>query len=662
MFGWFKTQTLTLNERELDRLLYAVEMTGTDRKHETREDSIILDALAIKIAKADTKLYKRKKRLVFYKAAIKKRIAKTLLPFMCLLISIPAFGQEAYVRPTPNFVSADQSLAQTAELRRKWSAIYWTGKELDGDWTKACPIKRGATTPAAVTGGGMTHFVIDRGEIFGFDMSVQGTDVQVHKSVLPHEVDHIVRATVTRRYMPRMWDEGAAMHIEDVASKKFILKMARDNLKKPVPAWMYETHDYPKNSAQLGTLYSVSMVFVDYLVSLNGPEYFMKFLKADGTIPTKLKSFYNLGTTGLQTAAVVWQTKKGWDAPFEPVVRVLQETENLVVGRPVLHIWSTTWCPPCKLFKAAYADKAFRRNLNDKVTTIFHDPDLDPQGAKLVGVSTIPTFILVNRVGGAEIGRWSGFDTPANFMGSLSTKLRGVPQEPVGALEPKDEVTPTLAAETPQKAPERLSEVVAAIEVPIKPESDPKLDMGGLTLIILTEGKIGHISPATWEALFKRLVEEGEHHIQIEVVAESDDPVAYAAIKEKAGVIAEGLVVLAMIPKTNQGFIKGLLIKRIERKLALKRDQVPVVDVFFERTQGSSDYEEVLSIAKGSELTGLTVVSWWETARSYNFWMIVALISERLMNYGSLGWLAVRARKLAKSKLTEEELKKVETK
>ena len=110
--------------------------------------------------------------------------------------------------PTPAIA---QQIAQAAEQYRKQLAIDWLGREMP-TWAEPCPIT--VQVGDHLGAGGATSFMFERGEVYGWRMTIQGSLERVLDSVLPHEVTHTVFATHFRRPLPRWADEGACTTVE----------------------------------------------------------------------------------------------------------------------------------------------------------------------------------------------------------------------------------------------------------------------------------------------------------------------------------------------------------------------------------------------------------------------------------------------------------------
>ena len=80
----------------------------------------------------------------------------------------------------------------------------------------------------ALPRGGAAHLGGDRGEVFNWDMKIQGSRERVLDSVLPHEITHTIFATHFGRPLPRWADEGACTTVEHPGEKakqdKFLIQ------------------------------------------------------------------------------------------------------------------------------------------------------------------------------------------------------------------------------------------------------------------------------------------------------------------------------------------------------------------------------------------------------------------------------------------------------
>ena len=144
-------------------------------------------------------------------------------PFCLGFLLLPAAPLCAAGYKTTNFeVSAPtpalaKEIGDMAEVYRHDLAIEWLGNEMP-PWSTRCPIH--AKAQPNLGAGGATSFVFDRGEVFGWQMNIQGSRERVLDSVLPHEVTHTIFASYFRCPLPRWADEGACTTMEHRAKSR----------------------------------------------------------------------------------------------------------------------------------------------------------------------------------------------------------------------------------------------------------------------------------------------------------------------------------------------------------------------------------------------------------------------------------------------------------
>jgi hypothetical protein len=174
--------------------------------------------------------------------------------------------------PTPELA---QEIGRTAEECRRRLAVEWTGKELPR-WPEPCPIT--AQVGPQLGAGGATTFVFDRGEVFGWQMSVQGSRERILDSVLPHEVTHTIFATHFRQPLPRWADEGACSSIEHPAERARLQRMLIEFLQtgRGIPfAHMYAMKQYPSDVLPL---YAQGHSLASFLIAQGGKQKFIKYV------------------------------------------------------------------------------------------------------------------------------------------------------------------------------------------------------------------------------------------------------------------------------------------------------------------------------------------------------------------------------------------------
>jgi hypothetical protein len=214
---------------------------------------------------------------------------------------------------TDNFVvnaptaELSQEIGRTAEECRRQLSIEWTGKELPR-WPEPCPIT--AQVGPQLGAGGATTFVFDRGEVFGWQMSVQGSRERILDSVLPHEITHTIFASHFRQPLPRWADEGACSTIEHPAERARLQSMLIEFLQtgRGIPfAHMYAMKQYPSDVLPL---YAQGHSLASYLIAQGGKQKFLKYvslgLSTDNWVGAT-KSHYGFATLGtLQNTWLDW--------------------------------------------------------------------------------------------------------------------------------------------------------------------------------------------------------------------------------------------------------------------------------------------------------------------------------------------------------------------
>lgn len=201
-----------------------------------------------------------------------------------LLILIAALASLGAKHVTPNFIveaptaELAEKVAVTAEYHREQLAILWIGEPMR-TWTNRCVV---TVDPGPNKGaGGRTKFKFDQGEVYGWDMHVQGTVERILDSVIPHEVNHTILACHFRRPLPRWADEGAASLVEHDSERQkqqdLVNKLVSDGRRIPLRI-LFDMTEYPKDMNQTLALYAEGYSLTQYLVQQRGRDHFLRFL------------------------------------------------------------------------------------------------------------------------------------------------------------------------------------------------------------------------------------------------------------------------------------------------------------------------------------------------------------------------------------------------
>lgn len=225
-----------------------------------------------------------------------------------------------------------EKVAKTAEYYRKSLAVEWLGQEFP-PWRDACRI---SVKVGQLGAGGATTFTFDRGEVFGWNMNVQGTLERVLDSVIPHEVNHTIFATHFRRPLPRWADEGAASLCEHESERMRQIALLNDVIQKNqrIPlAELFDIAEYPKDMRKTLTLYAEGYSLAEFLVQQKGKTgraTYLQFLQDAHQHGWEQATRQHYGYRGVAELEGKWQ---GWVMAGSPPIRT-QEDPQLAISVP----------------------------------------------------------------------------------------------------------------------------------------------------------------------------------------------------------------------------------------------------------------------------------------------------------------------------------------
>ena len=232
---------------------------------------------------------------------------------------------------TPNFVveaptdEIARQVGEAAEFYRCELAKEWLGKPLPR-WYRPCPIR---VKVGQIGAGGATTFTFEGGEVFGWNMNVQGSLERILDSVIPHEVSHTIFACYFRRPLPRWADEGAATLVEHESERlrqtKLLNQVIKTNRRIPLRE-LLAINEYPKDMQQVLTLYAEGYSLADFLVQQKGDEgkaAYLAFLKdaLEQNWTTAFKKHY--GYENIEAAEKHWT---GWVLAGSPELKHSDDT------------------------------------------------------------------------------------------------------------------------------------------------------------------------------------------------------------------------------------------------------------------------------------------------------------------------------------------------
>ncbi|QDT32537.1 gluzincin family metallopeptidase [Thalassoglobus polymorphus] len=196
---------------------------------------------------------------------------------VCLTVCFFSNVAVGATHQTTNFIVTAPSdeiarkVGRCAEVWREDLAIAWLGKKLP-NWYRPCPI---SVKVGQIGAGGSTTFTFDGGQVYGWDMKVQGTLERILDSVIPHEVNHTIFASHFRRPLPRWADEGAATLFEHRSEQarqiETLDRVIKTNRRIPLQK-LLTIREYPEDMQDVLTLYAEGFSLARFLVGQKGEE------------------------------------------------------------------------------------------------------------------------------------------------------------------------------------------------------------------------------------------------------------------------------------------------------------------------------------------------------------------------------------------------------
>ncbi len=251
-----------------------------------------------------------------------------------------------YNAPTPELA---RQFCETAEQCRHDLAILWLGKAMP-DWSEKCPVK---VRVGNVGAGGATTFVFQSGEVFGWEMDIQGSAERIVDSVLPHEITHMVLASHFRRPVPRWLDEGAATSVEHASERenyrRMLLGFLRRNEDRGLPFnRMVTLKEYPED---VMPFYAQGFSVVEYLIALRGHRELVRFAETgmkSGDWNIAVREHYSQNVFGEKGFERLGDLQDSWNKWVAAGFPALEAARN-----PILLASATIPAPPAPVTATA---------------------------------------------------------------------------------------------------------------------------------------------------------------------------------------------------------------------------------------------------------------------------------------------------------------------
>ena len=302
-----------------------------------------------------------------------------------------------------NFTSPDSDLCRAAESAREKSAIFWSGGPLPGDWYQPCPVEWQVKSGF---GSGWTAFQIQNGEVSGWRMTLRGERDAVLRDVIPHEVDHAVRASLCRQPLPRWLDEGCASLFESPESHAQLRQHLVISRKRLLTPETLNQMDYPASGAETTQLYAEGFSLVEYLLSRGSPRQLLQLQQSRQPLSRSLVQVYRQELPELLRDWHQWEEQRSArgsrcdcvNCPWHKSSNAPVTSPANQHSKPTLTIWSATWCGPCQRFRNDMATlPRFRQQLESRYQIVSRDIARSSQAAQLANIATVPTFETYGR-------------------------------------------------------------------------------------------------------------------------------------------------------------------------------------------------------------------------------------------------------------------------
>jgi len=243
------------------------------------------------------------------------RMQRTTLLVLLLFASMGAsYRTKNFIVNAPSNEFA-RHVGDMAEKYRHDLAVAWLGKPMP-NWAEPCPIR---VEPGGGAGGA-TSFMFHHGEVFGWQMQIQGSPERIIDSVLPHEVTHTIFASHFRQPLPRWADEGACTTVEHESERNKQQRMLVQFLRTGRGIAfnkMFAMKEYPSD---IMPLYSQGHSLASFLLHQGGRQKFMEYVRdgldADGAWSKVTAKHYGFNDLGhLQQTWLEW-VRQGSPSPI----------------------------------------------------------------------------------------------------------------------------------------------------------------------------------------------------------------------------------------------------------------------------------------------------------------------------------------------------------
>ena len=262
---------------------------------------------------------------------VRKSMDAQLLRILLVASTVSSAGASYH---TTNFtvIAPKAKIAQqvgvAAERYRQELAVEWLGRELP-PWHRPCPVR---VKVGSMGAGGWTKFSFDRGEVFNWNMRIQGSLERIIDSVLPHEICHTIFACHFRRPLPRWADEGAATLYEHESERSrqtaMLQRVMREGRRIPLRI-LFAMKEYPREMRRVLTLYAQGYSLAEFLVQQGGCRRYLQFLADADRLGWEQAIRRNYRHRNIEQLERRWQ---GWFLSGSPRLDAPAQSEQMLAG------------------------------------------------------------------------------------------------------------------------------------------------------------------------------------------------------------------------------------------------------------------------------------------------------------------------------------------
>jgi hypothetical protein len=517
-------------------------------------------------------------------------------------VLIVAITMAATTVNAANF-TGDPGLVAVAEKSRITSAMFWTGKKLK-DWPQPCPIAWFVDG----NGSGDSRFYHKDGTINRPIITANGSREVVSKDTIPHEVDHLVRATIVGHPIPRWLDEGSAIQFESPESRAGCRSsLLRGDLQNSVWDMMHLT-EYPRNDDAMTALYSGSASVVEWMLEVRGPKEVLKAQQYSLSTPQQWQLYVGEPLNQSRQRYDEWFQLK-YASKSHPAAVLETQVAKSDVPFADVYVAGDFECKPCHQFLEYVAHSRAGRKFHWRIHRI------SGEECRRNNIS-VPMFVVNEVQMGSDVAIevWHDVDVwAAKQLGlgnphlsaaeTLTEQPKATPGIPIPIAKNDDPPTPIEVAPGVSLTPDALAAFSGMLAGESKAEvADPIIDWSVIKAVIALSDANPSINKAVKGPSLRAFRRLTGGTLKITVLCEEDDPGRFDDYSEALGLDIDVFHVSVLVPSGATVASESFVLQKVENLLNatasnFSRESIRdiPVEIISEELDGET-YGEVLSI------------------------------------------------------------------